>query len=217
MAASTRESDSAPPQRRRPSGAVGTSSPSRHRRARSRLASSPIEQRQREPIGELLLDHPPQRPCAVGRVIAHVAEQLLGLVGERDLARRARRHARSRARPAARRSRRSARASAPEADDVVEPVDELGLEVLGSSSLAQARVGLDRVVRSVAVSPRRPTGMFEVMIRTVFLKSTVRPCPSVRRPSSITCSSVLNTSGCAFSISSSNTTAYGRRRTASVS
>ena len=44
------------------------------------------------------------------------------------------------------------------------------------------------------------------MISTVFLKSTVRPWPSVRRPSSITCSSTLKTSLWAFSISSSRTT-----------
>ena len=55
------------------------------------------------------------------------------------------------------------------------------------------------------------------MIRIVFLKSTVRPCESVMRPSSSTCSSTLNTSGCAFSISSKRTTLYGRRLTASVS
>ena len=48
---------------------------------------------------------------------------------------------------------------------------------------------------------------------TVFLKSTVRPLPSVSRPSSRICSSTLNTSGCAFSISSNSITAYGRRRT----
>ena len=36
------------------------------------------------------------------------------------------------------------------------------------------------------------------MMITVFLKSTVRPWPSVRRPSSRICSSVLKTSGCAF-------------------
>ncbi len=52
---------------------------------------------------------------------------------------------------------------------------------------------------------------------TVFLKSIVRPCPSVSRPSSNTWSSVLNTSGCAFSISSKSTTENGLRRTASVS
>ena len=62
-------------------------------------------------------------------------------------------------------------------------------------------------------SPRR----LEVMINTVLVKLTVRPWPSVRRPSSSTCSKMLNTSGCAFSISSSSTTAYGRRRTDSVS
>jgi hypothetical protein len=33
---------------------------------------------------------------------------------------------------------------------------------------------------------------------TVFLKSTVRPWPSVMRPSSSTCGSTLNTSGWAF-------------------
>ena len=44
---------------------------------------------------------------------------------------------------------------------------------------------------------------------TVLRKSTVRPLPSVRRPSSRICSNTLKTSGCAFSISSSSTTAYG--------
>ena len=58
---------------------------------------------------------------------------------------------------------------------------------------------------------------FEVMMITVFLKSTLRPLPSVSRPSSMICSRILNTSGCAFSISSKSTTAYGCRRTCSVS
>jgi hypothetical protein len=58
---------------------------------------------------------------------------------------------------------------------------------------------------------------FDVRIRIVFVKSTVRPWPSVRRPSSSTCSRMSKTSGCAFSTSSSSTTEYGRRRTASVS
>ena len=55
---------------------------------------------------------------------------------------------------------------------------------------------------------RRCTGepTFEVMIRTVFLKSTVRPWPSVSRPSSMIWSRVLKTSGWAFSISSSRIT-----------
>ena len=58
---------------------------------------------------------------------------------------------------------------------------------------------------------------FEVMITTVLRKSTLRPWLSVRRPSSKICNRVLNTSGCAFSISSNNTTLNGLRRTASVS
>ena len=44
---------------------------------------------------------------------------------------------------------------------------------------------------------------------TVFLKFTVRPWPSVSRPSSSTCRSTLKTSGCAFSISSRSTTRVG--------
>ena len=47
---------------------------------------------------------------------------------------------------------------------------------------------------------------FEVSMIKVFLKSTVRPLPSVKRPSSKTCSSKLNTSGCAFSTSSNKIT-----------
>ena len=46
---------------------------------------------------------------------------------------------------------------------------------------------------------------------TVFLKSTVRPWPSVSRPSSRICSSALKTSGWPFSISSNSTTEYGLR------
>ena len=62
-------------------------------------------------------------------------------------------------------------------------------------------LGLERVAEQHA-APR-----FEVMMSTVFLKSTVRPLASVRRPSSITCNSMLKTSGCAFSISSKRMTA----------
>jgi hypothetical protein len=64
---------------------------------------------------------------------------------------------------------------------------------------------------------RKSAPRFEVMMISVLRKSTVRPWPSVSRPSSSTCSNTLNTSGCAFSISSNRTTWYGLRRTASVS
>ena len=57
-----------------------------------------------------------------------------------------------------------------------------------------------------AASVRKVAPRFEVMMMTVFLKSTVRPFESVRRPSSRICSITLNTSGCAFSISSNRIT-----------
>ena len=47
------------------------------------------------------------------------------------------------------------------------------------------------------------------MTITALVKSTVRPSPSVRRPSSMTCSSTFQTSGWAFSISSSRITRVG--------
>src|SRR5690606_37482071 len=56
----------------------------------------------------------------------------------------------------------------------------------------------------------------DVRMSTVLRKSTVLPLESVKRPSSSTCSKILNTSGCAFSISSSNITEYGLRLTFSV-
>ena len=59
--------------------------------------------------------------------------------------------------------------------------------------------------------------MFDVMMMIVFLKFTRVPRPSVRWPSSNTCSRMLKMSGCAFSISSSSTTEYGFRFTFSVS
>ena len=48
--------------------------------------------------------------------------------------------------------------------------------------------------------------MLEVMMMIAFLKSMVLPRPSVRCPSSKTCSNTLKTSGWAFSISSRSTT-----------
>jgi hypothetical protein len=59
--------------------------------------------------------------------------------------------------------------------------------------------------------------IFDVMITITLRKSTFLPCASVSCPSSRIWSRMLNTSGCAFSISSKSTTEYGLRRTASVS
>ena len=57
---------------------------------------------------------------------------------------------------------------------------------------------------TAAVMVRAPT--LEVMATIALRKSTRRPWPSVRHPSSSTCSSRFHTSACAFSISSSSTT-----------
>ncbi|MNT79721.1 hypothetical protein D3C72_2190880 [compost metagenome] len=56
-----------------------------------------------------------------------------------------------------------------------------------------------------------------VITRITLRKSALRPLLSVRVPLSITCSSRLKTSGCAFSISSSSTTEWGCLSTESVS
>src|ERR1700692_4409780 len=59
-----------------------------------------------------------------------------------------------------------------------------------------------------------PAPMFDVMTMIVLRKSTRRPWASVSFPSSRIWSRMLNTSGCAFSISSSRSTEYGFRRPA---
>ena len=92
--------------------------------------------------------------------------------------------------------------------DVVDAVEELRTEVLAQhthDALASPPRSPphSRSTRSASCDAPR----FDVMMSTVFLKSTVRPLESVRRPSSSTCRSTLKTSGCAFSISSKRTTA----------
>ncbi len=78
-----------------------------------------------------------------------------------------------------------------------------------------ARLLISLVVRPVLPVVRKPSVVilvisraptFEVMMMTVLRKSTLRPGPSVRCPSSKICSMELKTSGCAFSISSNSTT-----------
>ena len=64
---------------------------------------------------------------------------------------------------------------------------------------------------------RLATPRLLVMITMVLAKLTAFPLASLNRPSSRIWSSMLKTSGWAFSISSKRTTLYGRRRTASVS
>ena len=98
-----------------------------------------------------------------------------------------------------------------EHDDLIHAIQKLGPEVARASPPAR----LPSCARSLRpqTPPRysrmRWLPMFEVMITMVFLKSTVRPWPSVSRPSSSICSITLNTSWCAFSISSNSTTRIG--------
>ena len=93
-------------------------------------------------------------------------------------------------------------------------ISSIAVEELRPEVAAQRRrctCVLHALVAPRRVAARRSSRMnwlptLLVMMMTVFLKSTVRPWPSVRRPSSSTWSRTLNTSGCAFSISSNRTT-----------
>ncbi len=72
-----------------------------------------------------------------------------------------------------------------EDDDVVDAVEELGLERAAAARSCTC-------VSTSAQSPRACSRMnveptFDVMMMTVFRKSTVRPCESVSRPSSRIC------------------------------
>ena len=89
-----------------------------------------------------------------------------------------------------------------------------GLKVAFRTPSTAVRVSSSIV--SPCVSSKNCEPILLVIIITVFLKSTTRPLESVKRPSSNTCNKILNTSGCAFSISSKRTIVYGLRRTASV-
>ncbi len=77
-----------------------------------------------------------------------------------------------------------------------------GRKWLRTTAMTRSWMASSLTVGSIISEPR-----FDVMISTVLVKSTVRPWPSVSRPSSSSCRSTLKTSGCAFSISSSSTTA----------
>ena len=93
-----------------------------------------------------------------------------------------------------------------EEHDVVEPVEELRLERRPDRRHAPPRA----CASSPSIgSTRNCEPRLEVSTRIVLRKSTVRPWPSVSRPSSSTCSRMSKTSGWAFSTSSSSTTEYG--------
>ena len=152
-------------------------------------AKSPSSSSQRERVLEQTLDRTLERAGAVGGIPALLGEELLRRVASPRARSSAPRAARAAARAGARRSRRAARASAPR-------------RRRPRRSGSGTRAGTARAARSTE-------RMFEVMITTVLRKSTVRPWPSVSRPSSSSWRRTSNTSVCAFSISSSRSTAYG--------
>ena len=167
-----------------------------------------------------VLDHAAERPGAVGDVVADLDDVVLGRL--RDL----QDHALG-LEPVADASQHQVHDQADlldreraEDDRGVDAVEELGpeglLELLVDLLAASARARPWRALR-----PSRPAGgspseelvwsclapRLEVMMMMQLRKSTRRPLASERWPSSRICSSMLKTSGWAFSISSSRTTA----------
>jgi hypothetical protein len=87
--------------------------------------------------------------------------------------------------------------------------------ILGSQTFSTRRLRVTSFVSLFEFKCSAPK--FEVMMMKVFLKSTVRPKPSVRIPSSRTWSNTSNTEISAFSTSSKRMTLYGCLRIFSVS
>ena len=110
-----------------------------------------------------------------------------------------------------------------EGEHLVDPVVELGRAARAAPRATTASSYAPRPRASVPCAAeadpaaRAPLGRatsaprFEVMRMTTFVKSIVRPRPSVSRPSSKTWRNASSTSRCAFSISSRRSTWYGRR------
>ncbi|MNP36772.1 hypothetical protein D3C76_1301830 [compost metagenome] len=90
-----------------------------------------------------------------------------------------------------------------------------GVKIFLISSIAS--VLLSWWIRPMDLRSVSRTPALVVITITTLRKSALRPLLSVSVPLSITCSSRLKTSGCAFSISSSSRTACGCLITASVS
>jgi hypothetical protein len=94
-----------------------------------------------------------------------------------------------------------------------------GLNTLSSSGLsARTSASCVGAVSGSAVNVMIVSVPAFVVSRMIVLRKSIsRPSPSDITPLSNTWKNSSSTSGCAFSTSSSRTTEYGRRRTASVS
>ena len=97
------------------------------------------------------------------------------------------------------------RAQGVEEDGGVQAVAELRLNIFSMASLPLPTLELWAKPRAAPLISRPPA--LVVMIRMMLRKSAFLPLLSVRVAWSMTCSSTLNRSGCAFSISSSRSTA----------
>src|SRR6185369_12617792 len=90
-----------------------------------------------------------------------------------------------------------------EQDDFIQPVEEFRPEM---AAHRLHHLGAAWLSSPPSSPERNSVPRLEVRMITVLRKSTVRPCPSVSRPSSRTWSNTLKTSGWAFSTSSNRIT-----------
>src|SRR5437588_5353089 len=91
-----------------------------------------------------------------------------------------------------------------ENDHFIDAVDKFRAEALFTQSLPHRALYLILIHAIILMQPEIANVAGHDNHR--ILKSTVRPCPSVRRLSSSNCNRMLKTSGAAFSISSSKIT-----------
>ena len=164
----------------------------------------PFQQQLRQRILQAALDHALERPRAIDRIVARVRQPFARLGVERRSRSCGRRAASAGARSGYRRSCPcSSRLRRWNRMISSSRLRNSGRKCARTASITCARAccGL-RALADREEFGAEVRGQDDDRVR----KSTVRPCPSVRRPSSSTCSSTLNTSACAFSTSSNRIT-----------
>ncbi len=152
------------------------------------LAELALQHLQGQRVEHAPLDGALERACAVGRIVAFLHQEVLGRVGQLDVNLPILEPLQQAAKLDVDDLLQVLEAERVEEDDLVDPVQELRPEVLPQRLHHRARTSSFSapVCSAMYWLPR-----FDVMMMTVFLKSTVRPWPSVSRPSSSSCSSTL--------------------------
>ena len=184
-----------------------------------------VQQHPRELVVDLALDGAAQRAGAVLRLVAVPGQPVDGLRGELDRDVLGVHPAPGLLQQQVGDLPQLSVVELPEDHDLVDAVEELRPEVLAQRPqdplarglLVRLRAARCRTRAGAAAPAMASEPRLLVITMTVLVKSTVRPCESVSRPSSSTWSRMLKTSGCAFSTSSRSSSEYGLRRTASVS